>query len=208
MPSHYIFMPSLDGKILECRFPNYPVYDIFLYASGGVANDGKTIVLSALQIASRPTELKKGCFDLLGQKECDCKAFQRYLEKAGIKLDLIKDIVPENCHHRHLRESSEEIVTSFTYDFQKKNSIPSNVLLRAEDFGSLMLKILQDESVLKKASSEQKDVFRYLQNQIKPDDIFIFALPGGNVCKSIAKKYVENDSPFSLGQHNQKFTRN
>lgn len=208
MPKHFVFTPAPNGNILECRFPNSPLYDIFLYTSGGVLSDGKTVAISALQIGSRPTEIKKGCLDLLGQKDCDCKFLQKYLASSGINLDLMEDLVVNYCGHRHLVQSKKEIVTVFNYDFQRKDGSHRGALLRAEDFGSLIFEILQEESLLSKASAEQKDVFKYLQSTIQLGDTFLFTLPGGKICKSNVLIRETKSSPFQVSSEMKKITRN
>jgi len=184
MTKYYFFKPRADGLALECRFPNFLTHDIFFYVSGVILADGATVAISALQIAARSVGLRKGCFDLYSEKECECKFFHNHLKKNGIQSVLLEDIVKPQCSFRHVVEADTKIDTHFTFDFKTKVGGHEGALLRVEQFGDLIYKILQEDASILGASSVQKDIFLHLKEEIGPGDTFIFLLPGGALIRS------------------------
>lgn len=164
MQRHFIFKSSPDGKLLECRFPNFLTHDIFFLVSGFFLNDKKTVAISSLQISSRPVFIKKGCFNLLKKEECECKTLHKFLQNGGVQAHLEEDIVINHCSHKHIVSSDAKLATKFTYDFQRKTGDKNSVLLKIEQFGSLIFKIFHGGESFSGLSREQSDLFEYLRN--------------------------------------------
>lgn len=185
MPRSYIFKETEQDSLLECAFFNFPVFEIKVSLRRVTISVPNSFGISSVQVLSRPSRLIKGCNDLLSDKLCNCKATALQMERLGHPVDLMGDLVPNNCTDRRLGSSRENFRTVLSFDFQRRDpASKASVPMLSDEFGKFFIGLVNDEGLRKKLDPEQLMIVNHFSEIISDGDVFYFMFGYDDVCRS------------------------
>lgn len=185
MSKSYVFLPSRQKSCVELNLFNLPILEIKMVIKFISKTAQGDAAVEQVSILSRPSNLIKGCVNLLNDEPCDCKLLQKHLANSGKFVDLKSDIVSNNCIHRRLSPSKEDFRTILSFDFRLRGlSEEGNVKLLLKDFGRFFYGLPTDLNLRQKLDEEQLMVVNHLRDISSKGDKFYFILADGKIFES------------------------